>query len=276
MAGNARPSSATGTAGPAPGPSASDVLRQHSDRVPEPAVPTRERVITRFSGRIPSYWGLEAPQVLTTLPTSPAGTALTLDFCGGSGGSSIDSALIDMLRRLGVPATLFLNGRWIAANPGLARDLAADPLFELANHGTNHYPLSVNGASAYGIFGTEGPGSVYDEIMANDAVLTDLTGERPRFFRPGTAYLDNVAAEICLALDLIPAGFSINGDGGSTYTAASVAAETAAAGPGDIIIAHGNHPESGTGPGLAEAVTSLLAQGRTFTTLGNAVPKPPH
>ncbi|MBP2217045.1 peptidoglycan/xylan/chitin deacetylase (PgdA/CDA1 family) [Arthrobacter sp. CAN_C5] len=263
---------ATGAPGKAPRASASDSLRQRSTRAPEPTALTRGQVIAGFSGRTPSYWGLEAPQVLTTLPAGSVGTALTLDFCGGPGGSSIDGALIDMLRRFRVPATLLLNGRWITANPDLARDLAADPLFELANYGTNHYPLSVSGASAYGIFGTEGPGSVFDEIMANDAVLTDLAGKRPRFFRPGTAYLDDVAAEICLALNLIPAGFSINGDGGSTYTAASVAAEAAAAGPGDIIIAHCNHPESGTGPGLAEAVAH-----RHRPRAGpRPVPLPPH
>jgi peptidoglycan/xylan/chitin deacetylase (PgdA/CDA1 family) len=263
---------APGPTGRTPGPSASDTLRQRSTGAPEPAVPTREQVIAGFSGRSPSYWGLEAPQVVTTLPNPSAGIALTLDFCGGPGGSGLDGGIIDMLRRLRVPVTLFLNGRWVTANPALARDLAAEPLFELANHGTNHYPLSVNGASAYGISGTEGPGSVYDEIMANNAVLADLTGKQPRFFRPGTAYLDDVAAQICLALGLIPAGFSINGDAGATYPAAAVAAETASAVPGDIIIAHGNHPGSGTGPGLATAVAFLLSQGRIFTTLGDAVP----
>ncbi len=177
-----RPGPATpGPTGRTPGPSTSDTRRQHSTGAPQPAVPTREQIIAGFSGRSPSYWGLEAPQVLATLPDASAGIALTLDFCGGPGGSGLDSALIDMLRRLQVPVTLFLNGRWITANPALARDLAAEPLFELANHGTSHYPLSVNGAAAYEISGTEGPGSVYDEIMANAAVLADLTGSGPGF-----------------------------------------------------------------------------------------------
>ncbi|WP_258062763.1 polysaccharide deacetylase family protein [Arthrobacter sp. B0490] len=228
-------------------------------------------MIARFAGRPPSYWGLEAPRVLTYLPQGPAGIALTLDFCGGPGGDGADLTIIDLLRRLQVPATLFLNGRWITANPALTQDLAADSLFEIANHGTNHYPLSVSGAAAYGISGTEGAGSVYDEIMINNARLTELTGKRPRFFRPGTAYLDDVAADICLALDLIPAGFSLNADGGATYPAVMVAAETGAAVPGSIIIAHGNHPGSGTGPGLAQALPHLLAKGRTFTTLSTAM-----
>ncbi|MBG6226781.1 peptidoglycan/xylan/chitin deacetylase (PgdA/CDA1 family) [Arthrobacter sp. CAN_A2] len=196
---------------------------------------------------------------------------MTLDFCGGAGGAGADSTIIDLLRRLQIPATLFLNGRWITANPTLAQDLAADALFEIANHGTNHYPLSVSGAAAYGISGTEGAGSVYDEIMINNARLTELTGARPRFFRPGTAYLDDVAAAICVALDLTPTGFSLNADAGATYPAVTVAAETAVAVPGNIIIAHGNHPASGTGPGLARALPYLLAEGRTFTTLSAAI-----
>ncbi|MHA7239827.1 polysaccharide deacetylase family protein [Arthrobacter sp. TMS1-12-1] len=129
----------------------------------------------------------------TSGPHAPAprarGIALTLDFCGGTGGGGADLTTIDLLRRLQVPATLFLNGRWITANPALAQDLAAVALFEVANHGTNHYPLSVNGAAAYGISGTEGTGSVDDEIMIDNARLAELTGARPRFFRPGTAYL---------------------------------------------------------------------------------------
>jgi peptidoglycan/xylan/chitin deacetylase (PgdA/CDA1 family) len=40
-----------------------------------------------------------------------------------------------------VPATLFVNARWIEANPRQFRQLAADPLFEIANHGTEHRPL---------------------------------------------------------------------------------------------------------------------------------------
>jgi peptidoglycan/xylan/chitin deacetylase (PgdA/CDA1 family) len=179
---------------------------------------------------------------------------------------------LDTLKRLGVPATLFLNARWIHANRALTLELAAVPLFELANHGTRHAPLSVDGNSAYGISGTRSSGQVYEEIMSNDNLLAQITGKRPRFFRPGTAYLDDVAAEISLALGVVPTGFSINADGGATYPAAVVAAETAKARPGDIIISHGNHPGSGTAAGLAAALPALLDKGYTFTTLGAALP----
>ena len=106
------------------------------------------------------------------------------------------------LRQQHIPATLSLNSRWITANQALAKDLAGDPLFEIGNHGTSHGPLSVTGRSAYGIPGTRNPGEVYDEIMTNDARLTELTGKRPRFFKPGTAHMDEVSAAIVRFLGL--------------------------------------------------------------------------
>lgn len=239
---------------------------------PAPAIPSQEEIAARFSGRSPAYWGLEAPGILQTLADAAAGIALTVDFCGGHGGNQVDSAALAVLQSLQVPATLFLNARWIHANPALTRELAAVPFFELANHGSRHLPLSVTGNSAYGIPGTQNIAQVYEEIMTNDTLLTEITGKRPRFFRPGTAFLDEVATEIAYALGAIPAGFSINADGGATYSAEMVAAETVRARPGDIIISHGNHPGSGTAAGFAKAIPALLEKGFVFTTLSAAAP----
>lgn len=228
------------------------------------SVPTREEIIGSFAGQAPMYWGLEVPGVLKRLPADSAGVALTLDFCGGPGGNAVDTILLNALRQSGVPATLFLNSRWIKANPSKSRELANDPLFDLANHGTAHYPLSVNGKSAYGIPGTKGPAEVYDEIMTSNAVLEDLTGRQQHFFRPGTAYLDDIAAQIVHAVGLTPVGFNVNGDGGATFTSSIVAREMSAAAPGDIVIAHGNHPEGGTAQGLIKALASMQAAGGKF------------
>lgn len=226
---------------------------------------TREQVAKTHAGRTGNYWGLKAPGVLTRLPPATAGVVLTFDFCGGPGGNAADQALLAVLRRQQIPATLFLNSRWIAANQALTTDLAGDPLFELANHGTSHSPLSVSGRNAYGIPGTRNPGEVYDEIMINDARLTELTGRRPRFFRPGTAYLDEISVEIVRSLGLIPVGFSINGDGGATFPAATVTREISRAQSGDIIISHGNHPGGGTTPGLTHVLKVMKDRGQTFT-----------
>ncbi|MHA7275089.1 polysaccharide deacetylase family protein [Arthrobacter sp. Hz1] len=153
----------------------------------------------------------------------------------------------------------------------MTKELANDPLFEIANHGTRHLPLSVTGQSAYGIPGTVGPGEIYDEIMVNTAMITDLTGKAPRFFRSGTAHLDEVAAQICLALGQTPTGFNINADAGATYPALLIAQEVGRAQAGDIIIAHGNQPRAATGEGLAEALNQRPGRREDFVTLTTAM-----
>ncbi|MFD2361167.1 MULTISPECIES: polysaccharide deacetylase family protein [unclassified Arthrobacter] len=238
-----------------------------SQRQQAPPAPSRTDIINTYGAHGARYWGLEAPGVLARLPAGTPGIALTFDFCGGPGGNGYDQALLDTLRQRHVPATLFLNSRWISANPATARQLAADPLFELANHGTSHKPLSTTGNSAYGIPGTRNAGEVYDEIMPNDAGMADLTGARPRYFRPGTAYMDDVAADILRALGVRPAGFSLNGDGGATFPAAVVAREVGRARAGDIVICHGNHPGGGTAEGVRQALDKLLAAGNSFQHL---------
>jgi hypothetical protein len=107
-------------------------------------------------------------------------------------------------------------------------------------------PLSVTGHSAYGIRGTRSAREAVDEVSTNDSKLAALTGRAPAWFRPGTAYYDDVAVDIVRELDQRPLGFSVNGDRGATASAASLRSTVAHAAPGSIVIAHMNHPESGT------------------------------
>ncbi|MEV0536403.1 polysaccharide deacetylase family protein [Kitasatospora sp. NPDC050463] len=238
--------------------------------LPAPAA-GRAAVVARYGDAAPGDWGLEVPGVITVLPDGEQATALTFDACGGPGGSGYDADLIDLLRANGVPATLFLNARWIDANPAEFESLAADPLFEIANHGTAHRPLSVAGRSAYGIRGTRDVGEVYDEVAGNAAKLAALLGRPPRFFRSGTAHYDDVATRIVTGLGERVAGFTVNGDGGATLGAAQVRREVAAAPPGAIVIAHMNHPGGGTAPGFAAALPTMLAAGRRFVRLCDAL-----
>lgn len=62
--------------------------------------------------------GLKITGVLTRLATKDKVIALTFDACGGKGGSGYDRKLIDYLIKENIPATLFINARWIDANKG--------------------------------------------------------------------------------------------------------------------------------------------------------------
>lgn len=261
---------AEATATPEPSPSATPTPTAASPGAPGWAVdpvPGRSSIVTRFGGRVPTEWGLAVTGVTSRLETA-TGVALTFDACGGTGGGTgYDAALIDLLRRLAVPATLFLNRRWIDANPGLARELAADPLFELESHGVRHLPLSVTGRSAYGIAGTASVAEAYDEVVAANDWFTDAVGRTPWFFRSGTAHYDEVAVAVSRAVGQAVAGFSVNGDAGATYTPGQVAQEVGRVRAGDIVISHMNRPGRGTSEGYAAALPRLVDRGVRFVRL---------
>ena len=218
---------------------------------PRPTAPpvTRAEVVARYAHRSPHHWGFGVPGVVRRLPAAGRVIALTFDACGGPGGSGYDGELIGFLRRREIPATLFLNSRWVDANPAVFRRLAREPLFEIANHGTRHRPLSVTGRSAYGIAGTRNAREVYDEVAGNQVKLTRLLGAPPRFFRSGTAYYDDVAARIVADLGLRPVSFSVNGDGGATLSPRQVRETVARARGGALVIGHMNQPRGGTAEG---------------------------
>lgn len=193
--------------------------------------------------------------------------ALTLDACGGKSGSGFDEALVQGLVDRAIPATLFVNLRWMQANPGIASELSTVDSFELGNHGTRHVPLSVTGRDAYGIAGSANAREAVDEVWGCHEHLAGLIGEAPRLFRSGTAHYDEIAVQIAMALGETVIGFSTNGDGGATFSASTVRGEVSSTAPGGIVIAHFNQPGSGTAQGLLAAVDDMLEEGFEFTLL---------
>ena len=233
------------------------------------APPSREQIVAEFGSRRPSRWGIEVPGVVLSLPSGTEPVALTFDCCGGPGGNDLDRELLRALRDTGTAATFFLAGRWVRSNPDLTDELAGEPLFEIANHGTDHQPLSVSGASAYGIAGTPDAGAVYDEIMGTQELIEQRTGSTPKYFRPGTAHLDDVSAEITTALGLLVVNFNRNGDDGGTLPPGSVTERLLSMEAGDILLAHANRPDSGTAAGVAAALSLLRERGLSFARLSD-------
>lgn len=218
----------------------------------------------------PTQWGENVTGVVTTFAPPKKEIALTFDACGGSVKSSqYDEGLINFLSENHIPATLFINSRWIHSNPEAFARLASNPLFEIANHGTAHRPLSINGKSIYNIAGTASAEEVEHEINGNGDLIEKLTGKRPRFFRSGTAYYDEQAVAIAHKNGVEIAGFSVLGDAGATFSAPKVAQQIESSHSGDILLFHMNHPESGTREGIMEGVAKLKAQGFGFVRLSD-------
>jgi peptidoglycan/xylan/chitin deacetylase (PgdA/CDA1 family) len=236
-------------------------------------VPTRSDLVARFGKELPREWGERVTGVRTRLDTEEKAVALTFDLCGGKTGSGLDGELLDFLEREGIPATVFVSHRWVEVNPAALARLAGNPLFEIANHGWAHRPASVTGRWACGIKGTGSVGEVYDEIERNAEDLASRTGKRPRFYRAGTAFSDEVAVKTANALGQEVAGFSVLGDAGATWPADRVRNALLSVRPGDIVLLHLNHPESGTRRGLMEAVSLLRANGFRFVGLATSLPR---
>ncbi|MGO4614033.1 polysaccharide deacetylase family protein [Nocardia sp. 2YAB30] len=231
-----------------------------------PAVSPTE-VAARHAGARPKQWGVQMRGITSTFEATGKQMALTFDACGGPGNNDIDESLVSFLIAQQIPATLFLNKRWVDANPARAAQLALNPLFELANHGVTHKPLSVTGRAAYGIAGTRSVQEAADEVWANHERLTTLLGKPPRFFRAGTAHYDDVAVAIVNELGEAPIGFSINADFGATASATRVQSAMSAAAPGAISLAHMHRPQSGTGAGMIAVLPKIRAMGFTFVHL---------
>ena len=230
-------------------------------------------IIARYEQAKSAQWGWDLEGITQAVPNPNPHQhtlALTFDACGGPRGSAVDAQLISTLREYDIPATLFLNKRWVQKNLAEAKRLAADPLFQIENHGTSHRPLSISGRSAYGISGTTSVAEVVDEIEGNRDFLQRTLGVEPTWFRSGTAHYDDVAVKIVRDLGLGIAGFRVSGDEGATAPSYRVTEKLLSAPATSIVIMHMNQPASGTASGVAGAIPQMLATGCNFVKLGKA------
>lgn len=222
-----------------------------------------------YADTAPITWGETVTGVKTCMATDDNVVALTLDACGSKTGMGFDTELFHYLEKEKIPATLFINARWIDANRKLFLTLANNPLFTIANHGFLHKPASVSGRSIYGIAGTKNVDELIDEIGLNAEKIKRLTGKRPTYYRSGTAYYDELSVQVAERLGHQVIGFSVLGDAGATFTEQQVTAALLASNPGSIVILHMNHPASGTAAGVKAAVPELRKRGVRFVRLSD-------
>jgi peptidoglycan/xylan/chitin deacetylase (PgdA/CDA1 family) len=224
-----------------------------------------EGIISEFNGKIPKEWGVKITGVKTELDTEKKIVALTFDADAGG----YDAKLIDYLKGEKVSATIFATGKWIDEHADVFQELSEDPLFEIENHGSNHKPCSVNGKYAYGIKGTANVRDIFYEIEQNARRIETLTGKKPKYYRPGTAYLDDVCAEIAEKLGYKIVNYNVVGDAGATFSTAQIKERLIGSKNGSIVIMHMNHPEKQTAQGVMAAIPEMKKLGFEFVKLSD-------
>ncbi|MER0448939.1 polysaccharide deacetylase family protein [Streptomyces sp. Edi4] len=99
-------------------------------------------------------------------------------------------ALIADLRRLKVPATVFMTGRWAQEYPAEARAIGADPNFEVGNHSYSHYAFK---SDCYGLPVVD-KGRMREDVEKATAQFkkAGVRNTVPYFRFPGGCYNDEV------------------------------------------------------------------------------------
>lgn len=225
------------------------------------------KIMAKYADKEPLFFGENILGVYTRIKTQEKILALTFDACGGKHGSEVDEELIAYLIQEEIPATLFINARWMKANEEFFLELSKISFLNLQNHGMEHKPLSTTGESVYGISGTLNLEEVLHEVLGQQKEMESLIYKSPKLFRSGTAYYDDIAIEVLDDLGVKAVNFSILGDAGATYSVQEMLSSAQRAKPGDILLYHMNQPEKQVAAGIKEVIPMLREKGFKFIKL---------
>ena len=156
-------------------------------------------------------FGEHLPGIIKRLPSGGERVlALTIDLCDGSGNNSYDDELIGMLVRRKVSTTFFISGRWLKHHQSKLQKLKRHAFFDIQNHGTRHKPASSKPRRVYGISSTKNMAEVKTEIFSLHNQVRKSFGDKMRFYRPGTAFIDRQALEYAQKNQYEVIGYSIS------------------------------------------------------------------
>ncbi|MFG2562782.1 polysaccharide deacetylase family protein [Streptomyces sp. NPDC048496] len=163
--------------------------------------------------------------------------------------------LIALLRRLKVPATVFMTGRWADEYPTQARSIGTDPLFEIANHSYSHYAFT---SPCYGLPVLDKADMRADVERAFTAIRkTGALHVVPYFRFPGGCYND--AALRTLAPEKVTAvqWDVVSGDAFATDADAVAKQVLAGVKPGSLVVMHCTRSAA---PVTAKAVSQVVPE----------------
>jgi peptidoglycan/xylan/chitin deacetylase (PgdA/CDA1 family) len=180
-----------------------------------------------------------------------------------------NSAVVDQLERLDVPATFFLAGLWMQRYPDEVRRLAADPRFELGSHSYAHRPFA---APCFGLGSALPVGDMADDVQHSFDVLRQFTDHPVPYFRfPGGCYTK-------AALDaLAPTGVTViqydvaSGDAFGLSVKGMVDHVMSSVQNGSIIVMHitGGNTAPLTAQALPGIVAALRGAGYTLVKMSD-------
>jgi len=181
--------------------------------------------------------------------------------------SFVNRAAIDELRRLQVPATIFLAGKWVERYPEVTRSLAGDPLFELASHSYAHRAFK---APCYGLGPAMPVAEMAPDVEHSEAVIRQYTDHPTPYFRfPGGCY-DQAALDAIAPTGVKVVQYDVaSGDAFGTSVDAIVEQTLRQTTNGSIVVMHltGGNTAPLTAEALPRVVDGLPARGLKLVKL---------
>ncbi|MEV7811083.1 polysaccharide deacetylase family protein [Streptomyces flaveolus] len=257
---------ACGTAGgerPAPPPS----------RVSAPPSPTRPPVLAPGPGGLtPVFEHGPRTRGKTVALTFDADMTADQGPRAASGEHFDNPGLINALRTLKVPATVFMTGRWADQYPAEARALGDDPQFEVANHSWSHYAFT---ADCYGLPTVDADaGAMRAEVQRAYASLraAGVPHAMPYFRFPGGCY-DQRALRALSGLGVTAVQWDVvSGDAFATDADAVVEQVLDGVKPGSVVVMHCTRSAAPTTERVVRTVVpELRARGYRFVKVSELI-----
>lgn len=179
-------------------------------------------------------------------------------------------ALINALRALKVPATVFMTGKWAETYPDEARSIGTDPLFELANHSYSHYAFT---AHCYGL-PTVSPDKMRSDVERAYTAFRKAGVPHPMpYFRfPGGCF-DNRSRRALSSLGVTAVQWDVvSGDAFATDADAVVRQVLDRVRPGSVVIMHCTRSAAPTTERVVRTVVpELRKQGYRFLKVSDMI-----
>ncbi len=215
-------------------------------------------LVALFATHLLFVWGTLMPQsplfspVLVRLPTREKQVWLTID----DGPSAETPALLDLLDRHEAKATFFLVADRAVAHPELAREILR------RGHGIGNHSRSHPQAWFWAL----GPRRMAAEIGQSQAILRDITGQAPRWFRAVVGMANPFVSMPLQQHGLARVAWSARGfDGVRGEPVEVVARIVAKLQPGAIVLLHEGAPH-GNNLAIIEGVLEAMRE-RGYTAI---------
>ena len=137
--------------------------------------------------------------------------------------------IMSVCNEYGVKATFFLVGFWIEKYPDMVKEIYNNG-FEIGIHSNTHPDMTKLNKK-----------QIREELETNISLVEDITGFRPKLFRPPYGYYNNDLIEVCEDLGLSCIEWSVDSLDWKGLSAGEIATRvTTKSQKGSIILFHNN------------------------------------